>query len=1129
MTGSWTHRDALDAVTDFVRNELYGPIVERPVRGALEAVPPDSDPEGLDKDAPRGAYPGECIRYRPTKRYVVGLLHPKPEVKSEKKDEADEELDDADSDSKVARAAQKDAELAEKDTEKDSGEAAAGADDIENVNQFRPQAMAVSFKARQGSSLTLVVQGARYERAMIRERNLWRRIPIVVSHSFNPGGQATESPHRENMTVSVDDSISLEIVLRIAPDREQGLVWVTASVVNVTGKGNRDTATLFQSELTVKLSDDWKLVGGDKADPYRNRAVPVRGHGCTARVVEKDGELSVVGEHFPVADTPAASADIEGLTLPLRDFSSWDSSGRALADELRSRYQSWIAAAAARFSEYPEDQETLDRGRAFLARMEEGIALIDTDQDVRWCFEKTNEAMRLQSRRAKEETRTRGEDGSYPSLPAETKDPDYAWRPFQLAFLLANIAPSSDPEHTDREVVDVIWMPTGGGKTEAYLALAAFTILLERLRAVKDGHATSGVTVVMRYTLRLLTSQQLQRAASTICALEIIRRGSEDKLGRSKITIGAWLGHQASPNSRKQALTDLNRMNGARSRSRKEREAEMSFILRRCPWCAADLIGDNPESSGYRREKTREGMERVHLSCPDSACELSDAIPAYDVDDDIYEVRPEFLVGTIDKFARLATLPSPDNLFLWRRRGASAKKEPHTAPALVIQDELHLIDGPLGSVAGLYETAISAVSEEASRRAARIVGATATTAGTDDQIRQLYGRTHRIVPPPGPTIEDSFFSREIGESVGKRWLCVYAPGERALDLRSRVTQVLAQAAQHVKLATSTPDLYDPWWTNVCFFQSRRDVGLAASRANASNNIRSIIKAETGIPSLRNRLRLSELTAVAVKDVAATLASLEVSAPGKNAADLVLATSMIEVGLDSARLGLMTIVGQPKTSGQYIQVAGRVGRVAEKPGLVITVFNPQRPRDLSAFETFHQTHDRLYERVEHATVTPWAAAAQRRALAGALAILLRAETKDQPRTLTSLLGVDESMRRRVRQTDPSEFDTLNEELGRLERALAASQAPDWFNRDDQVGLSFLALSDYYDSGVNSLPDRWEVQESMRSVDKESEIQVRRGAEGVAPLEENKIAEDERGAAEAAPVTAEGYEEEEGDPF
>jgi hypothetical protein len=565
-----------------------------------------------------------------------------------------------------------------------------------------------------------------------------------------------------------------------------------------------------------------------------------------------------------------------------------------------------------------------------------------------------------------------------------------------------------------------------------------------------------------------------------------------------------------------------------RAKSAAERDRNVTSLLRRCPWCAADLVGESREFSGYRIAQDQTSKKtRVNLVCPDSSCVFhgdgqKHTIPVYDVDEDIYQMRPEFLVGTIDKFARLATLDRPDNLFLWTKRSTRPQMKVTRSPSLVIQDELHLIDGPLGSIAGVYETVIDSIGQHASSAPARVVGATATTAGTADQVRQVYGRAHCLVPPAGPTVEDSFFSREIMHSVGKRWLGIYAPGERSIDLRARVVQVLAQAAQHVRVATDDPTLYDPWWTNVCFFQSRRDVGLAASRITSNDTIRRLIQLETGLPSARFLRSPAELTAAAVTDVAATLARLEVAAPDRRAADVALATSMIEVGLDSARLGLMTIVGQPKTTGQYIQVAGRVGRSENKPGLVVTVFNAQRPRDLSAFETFHQFHDRLYGHVEHATVTPWAPAAQRRALAGAAAIWVRAHTERPPRELQHLHDLEPILEQRVMGVDPTEVPTLRNELARLRDALAASQAPSWFDRRDQVGLSFLLLGEVALEGVTPLHGRWVVNENMRSVDLESVLQVHTGAQGVCTLAEHQASPK---TGDATPGTADGSEPDE----
>src|SRR5690606_20031614 len=141
-------------------------------------------------------------------------------------------------------------------------------------------------------------------------------------------------------------------------------------------------------------------------------------------------------------------------------------------------------------------------------------------------------------------------------------------------FILMNLRSIVIPSEEDREVVDVIWFPTGGGKTEAYLGLAAFVILFRRI----SDPSSRGTVVLTRYTLRLLTAQQYQRAASLICALEYLRRRNPVELGDHPFTIGLWVGSGLTPNTEADAVRLLQRM-------LREGGRDNPFVLLSCPWC----------------------------------------------------------------------------------------------------------------------------------------------------------------------------------------------------------------------------------------------------------------------------------------------------------------------------------------------------------------------------------------------------------------------------------------------------------------------------------------------------------------------------------------------------------------
>ncbi len=263
--------------------------------------------------------------------------------------------------------------------------------------------------------------------------------------------------------------------------------------------------------------------------------------------------------------------------------------------------------------------------------------------------------MALQRRRAiRGAARQRGEEAQ------EIAPPE--WRPFQAAFLLLNIVGVAVPTSADRGLVDLLWFPTGGGKTEAYLGLAAFTMALRRLRASHAAPAAAdgdgGVTILMRYTLRLLTIQQFQRAAILICACEVLRRRDPERLGQTPFSIGLWVGGGSTPNAITQAADPLRGIEAGALEVLQDFDTDNEpatanpVQLRACPWCGAAL--------GHLDYVVHRELLHLQIRCPDSTCEFhGDAdkpfsgLPAYVVDEDLYLRCPTLVIATVDKFARL--------------------------------------------------------------------------------------------------------------------------------------------------------------------------------------------------------------------------------------------------------------------------------------------------------------------------------------------------------------------------------------------------------------------------------------------------------------------------------------------
>ena len=588
----------------------------------------------------------------------------------------------------------------------------------------------------------------------------------------------------------------------------------------------------------------------------------------------------------------------------------------------------------------------MDHCRVCLQRIRNGIGLLKSDARLLEAFMLANRAIRMQQlhgRRPKRPTNQPFE--KLPTSYAPTKDSPGRWRTFQLAFILMNLSSITPMEngddHPERSLVDLIWFPTGGGKTEAYLGLAATDIFLRRLTRPSN----AGCTVLMRYTLRLLTAQQFQRASSMICACELIRRERPHDLGDEPITIGLWVGESLTPLYRQPALKALNNL--AKPNSQEANE----FQLLKCPWCGTAL--DEHDNLGY----VADGKPKtVIFVCPEPECAFStrkSKLPVVVIDEDVYDSPPTLIIGTVDKFAMLAWREQAGRIF------GVGTADDHDPPDLIIQDELHLISGPLGSVVGLYETAIDLLSSWKGRKP-KIVASTATIRRAWHQCKALYDRTTSQFPPQGLDISDSFFAKENPDSPGRVYVGVFATAAPSfVTAMVRTLGGLFQSCNSLKLPTgATEETRDPYWTILQYFSSLRELGHAATLVEADiPEYMWSIATRTNLPkelcrSLGSPVELtSRRTADEIPEI---LERLELRYPRKSKEpkdrplDTLLATNMISVGVDVDRLGLMLIVGQPKTTSEYIQASSRVGRSTKAPGLIVTMYNPGKPRDRSHY-------------------------------------------------------------------------------------------------------------------------------------------------------------------------------------
>lgn len=858
-----------------------------------------------------------------------------------------------------------------------------------------------------------------------------------------------------------DDGVCAEFVVR---RRQDGRTAVSAFLVNRVKSRDPDRPPddewLFQPEIAarssdgagafaprgledVTWSDDSELLSNELL--YWNRPEYAVGHGCAANWIAPVGRAAAVEVHteiLPCYELPRVNArEAEDNAYDMRILGGSGPEGTPpdrLAPLLRSLsegYRRWIdeRLRGELLPTVPDElrnqaQDHIDACETACGRIAEGIQLVLANEAVRKAFCFANRAMALQRERSEIAlARRRGAPAPVTAVPAR-------WRAFQLAFILLNLPGMVSRQHPHRAVADLLWFPTGGGKTEAYLGLTAFAVAYRRLRTPLPGFRNDvGVTVLMRYTLRLLTVQQFQRSTTLISACEYLRV-REAVWGEEPFSIGLWVGRSATPNQYSDPRGDsgakeaLQRLADGRH-PRHDGGSPVQLLY--CPWCGSPLTerasgAERPIPGTYVLDDDR---ERVFVYCSDEGCYFSatnsDGVPVHTVDEQLYRNVPSLVIATVDKFAQMPFNGRIQALFgrvqrrcdrhgfltdgepphpRTHRASASVaattvwESRPLEPPDLVIQDELHLISGPLGTLVGLYETAVDAlasVTDGDRRIGPKVVASTATIRRSAAQVGALFGKGVAVFPPSGMDVTDSWFGTEVppSEEPGRLYFGVSAPGKSVKTALVRVYAALLSRAKALHEASAYAA--DPYMTLVGYFNSLRELGGAVRliEDDVPGRILVLNRRSPSTWAKRTLFERDQLTSnKRAEEVPQILAKLErtfSSTPppaGEYPIDTVLASNMISAGVDIDRLGLMVVNGQPKTTAEYIQATSRIGR--QPPGLVVTVYNWTRPRDLSHYERFRAYHGSLYRFVEATSVTPYSSRARDKGLEGVITAMIR---------------------------------------------------------------------------------------------------------------------------------------------
>jgi hypothetical protein len=1008
-----------------------------------------------------------------------------------------------------------------------------------------------------------------------KESPVWRRLPAVLPDTvITVGHSQLMSRQVLARDVRMPDGSPLNLRVQLFPRKVTGRagVWlITVVLRNSTenpGSSDRE-AVLYQGFFDVAVRGGRFERYPESPRPvehldqdeqslallYRDNATWAIGHGCAAGWDAAPGSApeAIYADVMPAVELPSMTPNVEvngaPVQLSMRELATLpdDGSGPGWLSlrDLASGYDSWISAKRNEVSTLaphlqPIARRHLEACTTCLTRINSGVELLRQDFRVREAFRLCNLAMLMQQIATKQIVRRplvwdsqqkrvvpeglhRTPWDVYEAA-AEDKTQIGTWRAFQIAFLVMSLVGVQDRDSPERATVDLIWFPTGGGKTEAYLAVIAFYMFHQRLLMEGGGGnmKRDGTNVLMRYTLRMLTTQQFQRAAGLICAMEYLRRKyARNAIGSipgRRFSLGLWLGSGGSPNSIKEARSQLGEF-------RRGDTPGNPLVLTECPWCRSEIGrfgGPKPNSitrQAWNAIATRgiedDQTEGPILHCPDSHCEFGREerqhwLPVEVIDDRIYAHPPSLVIATVDKFAMVSYRPQAGSLF-GRRISAGSVQQVSYPPGLIIQDELHLISGPLGTMYALYEgifEQLCTLQVDGKQLRPKVIASTATIRGANQQVISLYARTStHLFPCPGLLMEDSFFGRYARDSEGRMKSGKLYLGIHASDYGSVLTtQVRTFSSVLFRPWSLSEHARDPWWTLLAFYNSIRELGGAKTLFDSDirSRLKFIFNREGFERNNRRTLRVVEeltgrLTQAEVVRMMERLAT-PVAAGSNDTLDACLASSIIEVGVDIDRLSLMGVVGQPKTTATYIQVTGRIGRRWwDRPGLVLMIYNPSKSRDRSHFEQFHSYHRRLYERVEPTTATPFAISAMQRGLAGALLAWARQQSQAAVQNAGAYVRpvefAEEMLRARCDEVQmPADQARSIAELERICRELLAKWALNpqmWQEFPPKITGEYLMLW----PGQFATPLQHErgvtVPSSMRQVDGTAELDITQG--------------------------------------
>lgn len=568
------------------------------------------------------------------------------------------------------------------------------------------------------------------------------------------------------------------------------------------------------------------------------------------------------------------------------------------------------------------------------------------------------------------------------------------WRLFQIVYIVSlipdivacdeNIMPTAEKQKTTLGSVSLLYFPTGGGKTEAFLGVLVFNLFFDRFRG-----KTCGVTSILRYPLRLLSVQQVQRLANTLAQAELLRRDDISICHSEPFSLGYFVGDNNTPNKIEKELV-------LRYRNMTQEEKDENKIIDICPFCGKQSVHLTFDEENYRL---------IHY-CDNAECSSGGVLPIYMVDSEIYRYLPSAIISTVDKLAILGNNPSFRNILAGATK--CCPKHGYTtikhcmvdkefcdvevqdfkevkmydpAPTLFIQDELHLIRESLGTYASHYESFIDYYIKNISpsKRRVKIIGATATISSYETQIAQLYnGKDPLMFPCQSPYLDRNFYSF-VDKNDKQRIILGYAPYGKAIInsvvyslkyMRQVVNQYLVDPKKVLGIANigietveEALKILEDYWIFLEYNNVKRDGNNVEGALETPINVE--LQSEGISPFITRKMTGDE----SFQDVREVLAQVENAENVFDGVNLIVATSMISHGVDADKFNIMFFYGMPGNTAEYIQAYSRTGR--KYSSIVIDIMRPSRETDQSYLKNFVKFHEFKDIMVEAVPINRWA--------------------------------------------------------------------------------------------------------------------------------------------------------------